>query len=169
MSARHNKLVVGRVSGLHGVNGWIKVFSYTEPPDNIFVYRPWLIEHETTRREFSVVDVKQHGSVLIAKLGGVVDRDTAALLVGADIVVKREQLPPPAPGEYYWTDLVGLDVIGAGGVLLGTVERLFETGANDVMVVAGERERLIPWILGEVVDQVDLENRRITVTWDPEF
>ncbi|MDH3646136.1 MAG: ribosome maturation factor RimM [Gammaproteobacteria bacterium] len=169
MTARHDKLVVGRISGLHGVNGWIKVFSYTDPPNNIFEYRPWLLDGPDGLREATVVDTKQHGSVLIAKLDGVADRDNAALLVDTDILVLRKQLPPPDAGEYYWADLVGLDVITTDGELLGTVERMFETGANDVMVVTGVRERLIPWIVGDVIDEVDLSNRRIKVSWDPEF
>ncbi|MDH3588332.1 MAG: ribosome maturation factor RimM [Gammaproteobacteria bacterium] len=169
MSARQEHVPVGYISGLHGVQGWLKVYSYTDPVENIFEYRPWLLAHQSEHRVTDLVDAKRHGSGLIVKLEGIDDRDQAATLVGAQILVAREQLPPTDEGEYYWADLVGLQVVTDDGRELGTVERLFETGANDVMVVRGERERLIPWILGDVIDQVDLDSGCIRVRWDPEY
>lgn len=169
MSARPEQIEVGYVSGLHGVTGWVKVFSYTDPPANIFDYRPWTLSYGGSSRSIGVADTRLRGRVLIARLEGIDDRDQAAPLVGAKIFVPRDRLPPAGEGEFYWADLVGLEVVTGDGRSLGTVVRLFETGANDVLVVHGERERLIPWILGDVIDEVDLDAGRIRVHWDPDF
>lgn len=169
MTARCEPLKVGYISGLHGVSGWVKVFSYTDPPDNIFNYQPWSLEQGMQRRTVSLVDAKRHGSGLIARLQGIDDRDAAAPLVGATITVPRDRLPVPSAGQYYWADLVGLEVVNSDGQKLGVIQRLFETGANDVMVVTGDRQRLIPWLTGDVITDVDLVRGRITVQWDPDF
>jgi 16S rRNA processing protein RimM len=112
--------------------------------------------------------VTASGDGLAAKLAGLEDRDAALRLKGLQIAVPRAALPPTQSNEYYWTDLLGMQVVTVQGVSLGTVDQMMETGANDVMVVAGERERLIPFI-GDVVKTVDLAARLITVDWDPEF
>ncbi len=165
MPARRETVELGYVSGLHGVRGWVKIFSYTRPPENVFEYRSWILNG----REVAVLDARRNGRTLIAHVDGVDDRDTAAALVGAKIAVDRAAMPAPKPGEFYWADLVGLTVRTADGSELGRVERLFETGANDVLVVQGDRERLIPWIHGDVIEDVDLDAGVITVRWDPEF
>jgi 16S rRNA processing protein RimM len=105
----------------------------------------------------------------VAKLATVNDRDEARVLVGADIAVDRCQLPALAKDEYYWNDLVGFDVVTQNGASLGRVTGLMETGANDVLVVSGDRERLVPFIRNRVVLEVDAEARRIEVDWDPDF
>jgi 16S rRNA processing protein RimM len=97
------------------------------------------------------------------------DRDDAAALTGTDIGIYRSQLPPADTDEYYWSDLIGLQVITRGDRLLGVVDQLFETGANDVMVVKGEQEHLVPFITGQVVESVDLDKRVIRVDWDPDY
>lgn len=169
MTVQHDLLQVGYVSGLHGVSGWIKVYSYTDPPANIFDYDPWIIEYSGQQHVVRLRDSRPQGAGLVAKLADVDDRDQAAALVNAKIFINRTQLPETVVGEYYWADLVGLAVLTDDGVELGTVERLIETGANDVMIIHGDRERLVPWIKGDVVKQVDLENKCITVAWDPDF
>ena len=125
----------------------------------------------TTDRSVHEVEVgRPQGKGVVAKLAGCDDRDAAEALIGCEIAVRRDQLPETtAPGEHYWTDLVGLRVETVDGIDLGTIERLFETGSNDVMVVQGERERLIPYIWDEVVREVDLEGGRMRVAWDPDF
>lgn len=168
MKAR-DLVVVGRVSGLHGVRGWVKVYSYTEPREGIASYRHWTLAQRGEKHGFDVEDARRHGSRLIAKLEGIDDRDAAAALVGAEIAIDRAELPAPPAGEFYWADLIGLAVETEDGTPLGKVERLFETGANDVLVVTGERERMIPWVYGDVVTDVDLDAERIRVRWDPEF
>ena len=167
-AARH--IVVGRISGLHGIRGWIKVFSYTEPRANVIAYRPWRLERERDWREVEIEEGRPQGQTLIAKLAGIDDRDSAAEWVGADIVVRRDQLPAcDEQGEHYWADLEGLSVVNGEGVCLGVVNGFLETGAHDVMVLSGERERLVPFVTGKVVQSVDLDAGTITVDWDAEF
>ncbi|ACL71938.1 ribosome maturation factor RimM [Thioalkalivibrio sulfidiphilus] len=162
-------IVLGRVTGLYGVQGWVKVFSETRPREEIVRYNPVLLGHEGQWRETRVVGGKAHGKGVVMKFQGCDDRDAAAALMGQEIAVWREQLARLPKGEYYWADLVGLEVVTTGGESLGVVDSLFETGANDVIVVKGDRERLIPYVRGEFVRDVDLEAGTLTVDWDPEF
>lgn len=161
--------MVGKINGLFGVRGWVKVFSYTDPISNILKYSPWCIRHQGHWQEIAVAEGQQQGKRIIARLAPCHDRDTAAQWLGADIAVYRTQLPPPAPDEYYWNDLMGLQVINQAGIELGTVDYLIETGANDVLVVKGERERLIPFVMGHVIIAVKLEQGCIQVDWDADF
>jgi 16S rRNA processing protein RimM len=166
--ATERKVVpLGHIAGVHGVRGWVKVFSLTEPRDAIFEYRPWLLGDD--REEVSVSQGKQHGNRLIALLENVTDREQAEQLVGRQIAAYRDQFPALPEGEYYWTDLVGLTVELADGTELGTIDRMLATGAHDVMVVRGERERLIPFVMGRYVKKVSLDEATVVVDWDPEF
>ncbi|MDX1252517.1 MAG: ribosome maturation factor RimM [Gammaproteobacteria bacterium] len=161
-------VVIGRVSGVYGVRGWVKVYSYTEPREGILDYLPWQVRVGGQWQAMRVSDGRLHGKGVIAKLDGYDDPESAKTLRGADIAVHREQLPPPEEGRYYWSDLIGLEVVTLDGVALGKVDHLLETGANDVLVVQGERERLIPFI-DQVVIDVDLVGKMMRVDWDPEF
>lgn len=169
MTDSGNRIVLGRVTGLFGVRGWVKVFSNTQPREGIVKYSPWQLRLGDEWRSFVVADGQAQGKGVIARLEGVDDRDAAAALMGADIAIWREQLPPPEEGEIYWADLEGLAVETVEGRTLGKVSYLLETGANDVLVVQGERERLIPFVREQVVKEVDLQGGRIVVDWDPEF
>ncbi len=162
-------VVVGRIAGVYGVRGWVKIISHTDPIDNIFEYSPWQVMVKGQWREWLADDGRAHGKGIIAHLQGLDDREQARELTGSDIAIRRSQLPPPAPGEYYWADLVGLAVITVDGVGLGTVDHLLETGANDVLVVKGDRERLIPYLPDAVVKDIDLALGVIRVDWSPEF
>lgn len=162
-------MVVGRVTGLFGVRGWVKVFSHTEPRDNVLGYRPWWIEVDGAPRAFDIVDGRVHGKGIVAQLAGIDDRDAAEALLGKDITVARGQLAPAGKDEWYYADLEGLEVVTVGGVALGRIASLFDTGANTVMVVRGERERLVPFTVGDVVKSVELDGGRVVVDWDPEF
>lgn len=162
-------IVVGRISGLYGVRGWVKVYSHTEPRSNILSYTTWYLKGKGEWLERELLEGRPHGKGIIAHLAGLDDRDSAAALLGADIAIRREQLADTAAGEYYWADLIGLRVVTSEGVELGTVDSLLETGANDVLVVKDERERLIPYIPDEVVTEVNLDDGMIIVNWDPEF
>lgn len=164
-----NWVVLGRVSGLFGVQGWVRVFSHTEPRENIARYNPVFLKRPDGWQAFEIEAGRTHGVGVVLKFAGCNDRDRAAILLQCDIAVRREQLPPPEPGEYYWTDLEGLRVVTLDGVELGTIASLFATGANDVIVVRGERERLLPFVRGQVVVEVDLEQRLLRVDWDPDF
>lgn len=163
------RVVLARVTGLFGVRGWVKLWSYTEPAENLLDYKEFALGQGGAWRETRLLEGRRHGEGLVGRFEGVEDRDEAALLVGAELAVSRERLPAPDEGEYYWADLVGLEVVTRDGLSLGRVERMMATGANDVMVVSGERERLLPFLPGRFVDEVDLDGGRIVVDWDPEF
>ena len=162
-------VTLGRISGLYGVMGWVKVFSHTSPLTNILEYTNWYLSIDGGWREFQLETGRAHGKGIVAKLVGIDDRDQAAGLVHTDVAVPRDQLPDTDKSGYYWTDLEGLMVRTIDGLDLGRLDRLFETGSNDVMVVEGERQRLVPYIDGDVVKSVDLAAGVITVDWDPEY
>jgi 16S rRNA processing protein RimM len=150
-----------------GVKGWVRVFSYTDPPGNILQYQPWILGDAGAT--YQLLEGAVHGPRIIACLAGVDDRDAARELIGQEIQVERERFAASGRDQYYWTDLVGLQVIGPGDRSLGKVEELLETGANDVLVVRGDRRRLVPFVLGSVVKSVDLMRGVISVDWDPDF
>ena len=168
-SEGQDRLVVGKIVGLYGVHGWVKVFSHTEPKENIFKYAPWLVQIGGEWRPTKVLSGRTQGKGLVVSVEGYADRELARQLIGAEIAVLRSQLPKAAKGEYYWTDLIGLEVVTQDGQVLGKIDHLFDTGANDVMVVQGERERLIPFVTGQYVHDIDLDAGTIRVDWDPEF
>jgi len=170
MSDREPRLVIiGRVVGVYGVRGWIKVFSSTEPPEEILDYPTWQVRSGSGWQAMPLAEGRRYGKGFLAHLADCDDREVARDLIGADIAVYRSELPDPGPDRFYWADLQGLTVRTTGGVEFGTLDRMLETGANDVMVVTGDRERLIPYIRGRVVVDVDLEQGVILVDWDPEF
>ncbi len=154
---------------MHGVKGWIKVYSYTEPRENVVGYRRWSLAKGGSRVDVDVEDGRLHGSTVIAKLRGTDDRDAALEWVGAEIGVPRSALPELPPGEYYRRDLEGLDVVATSGEHLGRVDHLLETGAHDVLVLDGDARRLIPFALGRIVREVDLEGGRIVVDWSSDY
>lgn len=161
-----DRVTLGRISGLYGVQGWVRVHSYTEPREGILDYTAWWLRSESGIAEATLEEGRRQGKAVIARLAGVTDRDTAAALIGCDIEVSRERLPPAGEGRYYWRDLEGLKVMHRDGSELGTVAYMMETGANDVMVTAGEVERLIPFVADAVVLDVDLDHGVITVDWE---
>ncbi len=178
VSAEMEYLIVGKIGAPYGVRGWAKLYSYTEQTNNLLEYDPWYTPSKNSKDASMsdgdwviapVVEARIHGKGLIAKFKGCEDRDAAARLTGQEIAIRRNQLPPAAEGEYYWGDLKGLAVMTVDGVLLGVVDHLVETGANDVLVVKGDRERLIPYVLGPIVKIVDLEAGTMQVDWDPDF
>lgn len=160
---------VGKVSGIFGVRGWIKVYSYTEVRENILTYSPWTLRKGKESKEVKVVDGRRHGKTIVACLQDLDDRDDAAALNGWEILIHPEQLPKARKGEYYWADLIGLRVKTVDGVDLGIVKQMLETGANDVVVVSGERERLIPFLQGQTIIDIDLLASEMLVDWDAEF
>lgn len=166
MDAQDSDVLIGAVSGVHGLKGWVKVHSFTDPRAAIFDYQPWLLGDE--RKAVSLERGQPNGKTLIALFPNVDSVEQARLLIGKEIRVPRVALPEAEEGEWYWSDLVGLAVINREGVPLGTVQRMIETGANDVMVLMGERERLVPFLTGQVVEKVDLEAGEILVDWHPE-
>lgn len=159
-------VVLGHISGLFGVKGWIKVHSYTKPREAILDYSDWLIDCDGELRHSKVAEGQRHGKTVIARLSGINDRDEAAEFIDCVISVSRESLPETAVDEYYWTDLEGLKVVHRDGTVLGKVSHLLETGANDVLVVQGDQELLIPYVKEDVIENVDLDNGVINVNWE---
>lgn len=163
-------VTLGRVSGAHGIQGWIKVHSDTSPRENIGTYHPIYLNRGNGWIEWQTEKSRLQGKAFVMKLKGCNDRNLAEALKGCDIAVKRSQLADDnVEGEYYWLDLQGLLVVTTDGVELGTISRLFETGSNDVIVVDGDKERLIPYLWQQVVLEVDLDQGQMVVDWDPEF
>lgn len=169
MAEQDYSISVGKVSGVFGVKGWVKVFSFTDDKENILGFSPWLLKKGADSRLVKVVDGMLQGKAVVARLDGINDRDQAASLMGWDIFISPEQLPKVAEGEYYWSDLIGLNVETTQGVALGVVDSLLETGANDVVIVHGERERVIPFLQGQTIIKINLEAGIMVVDWDPEF
>ena len=160
---------MGRIDGLYGVKGWVKIHSHTEPRENIVHYTPWYLKQGDQWVRMKITAGHRHGKTVVAHLEGVDDRDQAATMLGMEIAVRRDQLPPPKNGEYYWVDLEGMQVVTQAGQELGRISHLFETGANDVIVIRGDKERLIPFVEPDVVMEVDFHTHRMTVDWDADF
>ena len=166
-------IVLGHITGLYGVQGWVKVFSHTEPRAGITEYNPLYLATTPGTSDnwqaFQVAAGRAQGKGVVIKFSGIDDRDTAADLLNQQIAIKREQLPALAQDDFYWADLEGLRVVAVDGTTLGIVDHLFATGANDVVVVKGEREHLIPFLRNTVINNIDLAAGVMTVDWDPEF
>ena len=158
--------MLGRISGVFGVRGWVRIFSYTDPREALLEYENWLLGHEGDWQPVKVAEGQRHGKTVVARIDQCDDRDQAATLIGAEIAVLRDALPDTEDGHYYWHDLEGLRVVRRDGSELGTVAYLMETGAHDVMVVKGEVERLIPFVRAEIVIDVDLASGVIVVDWE---
>ncbi len=162
-------VVLGRVTGIYGVKGWLRIFSHTSPRSNILTYPGWYLRKAGRWVKHEVQSGRVHGKGVVARLKGCDDRDQAAALLQAEIAIPREQLPDLQPDEFYWTDLEGLKVQTTDGLDLGVIDYLIETGANDVVVVKGERERLIPYLWQDVIQRVDLKAGVMIVDWDADF
>lgn len=167
------RIILGRIAGVFGIRGWVKIESWTRPVGNILDYPEWQLGQSGRWTRVRLLEGRSQNKGLVARLAdeaGVAwdDRDRAARLTGSEIAVDRGQLPAPAANEFYWIDLVGLEVETLEGRRLGRVKALFEIPAHDMLVVeAGEREYLIPCVLGPIVKQVDLSAGRVRVDWDP--
>ena len=162
------RVVLGHIAGPHGTRGWIRIRSSTEPPENILRYSPWQVARDGRWRPVGVAETRVQGYGVIVRLDGCHDRDEASSYRGCEISVERSRLPDAEDGEFYWADLVGSRVATTGGVHLGEIARMMETGANDVMVVQGSVERLIPFLPGTVVQSVDIARRSVVVDWRPD-
>ncbi|TXH67516.1 MAG: ribosome maturation factor RimM [Thiothrix sp.] len=163
-------IVLGKVSGAFGIKGWVKVHSYTENMADIFTYQPLYLKVNQEWNVVKLLDYQQQAKGLVAKFEHILDRDLAVKLTGTEIAVRRSQLPALETDEYYWSDLEGLTVVTVEGKVLGKVDHLFETGANDVLVVKYETgEHWLPWLMNSVIKRVDLAAKLIEVDWDPVF
>ena len=173
-----NLIDVGWLSGAYGVKGWVKLNSQTEPSENIFSYQPWQLKTAHGIKTVEVISWRPHGKGHVIQIKGVNDRSQAEALCPVGIAVARSVLPALTKGEYYWHELEGCRVLSCyegGRFDLGVVQRIMSTGANDVLVVNGDRhsldtqERLLPYVVGEFVTSVDVSKKEIIVDWDPNF
>jgi len=164
-----DNVVVGRVADAFGIKGQIKVRSFTETPSRLVEFRDWwLCKASGSTLRYEVLCARYDGRFVIASLNGIEDRDRALELKGSDVCIPYGDLPQLADGEYYWRDLIGMTVLNADGLCLGTVARMMETGANDVLVVCGETEQLIPYVQ-DVITAINAHVRTIHVNWQTDY
>lgn len=168
MDQRKDEICVGHITGVQGLQGWVKVYSDTSPRENIVKYSPWMLRLGDDIKTLEVQGRLQ-GRLVLAKLASIESREQAAELIGSKIYIRPEQLPELAQDEYYWSDLIGMQVESLQAEALGQVDDMMETGANDVMVVKGDRDRLIPFVIHDIVQEVDIANRRIIVDWQADY
>ena len=168
------RIVLGKITSVHGVRGEVKIYSFTDPIDNLLGYSAWTLKRDGEVRQVELVSGRLQGKILVAKLKGLDDREVARTFAGFDICVPRALLPDLDDGEYYWHQLEGLKVIDLQGQLLGRLDHLLETGSNDVVVVKpcpgslDDRERLLPYT-EQCVQKVDLAAGEMRVDWDADF
>lgn len=155
---------MGRVAGAYGVRGWLKVAPGGGVLETLAATGEWWIGG----RAYPVREARTHSGTVVARLAGLESREQVLALRGQEVCVRRDALPQAGDGHYYLDDLVGLEVVNEQGERLGVVKRLFTNGAQDVMEVAGDRARLMPWVPA-VVKQVDLGGGRITVEWGSDW
>ncbi|WP_293745735.1 ribosome maturation factor RimM [uncultured Paraglaciecola sp.] len=176
MSLASDTLVIGIIGAPYGVKGWVKITSYTHDLDGVFAYTPWLLGQVQEGNEYVVDQWRTHNKGLVAKLVGVDNRDDAESIKNLEISIKAEMLPELDDSDVYWRELVGMQVVTDKGYNLGVIKELFETGANDVLLVKanlndafGQKERMVPYLLDQVIKQVDRQAKTVTVDWDPAF
>ncbi|MCW8347809.1 MULTISPECIES: ribosome maturation factor RimM [Vibrio] len=176
MSNQSERIVVGKLGSTYGIRGWLKVFSYTDDPENLFDYSPWYINQKGKWVEVKVESWKRHNKGMVCKLEGLEVREEAHLLTNFEIAIDPAVLPELSEDEFYWRELFGMKVFTTKGYDLGEVTDMLETGSNDVLVVKanlkdafGQKERLVPYLEEQVIKNVDREARRIEVDWDPGF
>lgn len=174
MSQASDTVVIGKIGAPYGVKGWVKITTYTDEIQGVFDYSPWLLGDEL--KECTIDQWRTHNKGVVAKLVGVENRDDAESIKNLEISIKAQQLPQLADDDYYWRDLVGMQVVTEQGYDLGVVKELFETGANDVMLVKanskdafGQKERMLPFLREQVIKTVDMQAKTIKVDWDPGF
>ena len=172
-----NSLTAGKITGCYGIKGWVKIHSYTDPEENLFRFGQWQLKRRGSLETVEFDEWKRHGKGMIAHIAGVDDRTLAESFKGLEIVVEADRLPALEEGDFYWHQLQGLQVWGRepetsdDRVLLGSVDYLIETGANDVLVVKAnadsidDRERLVPYLPGDTIVRVSLEEGVIEVDW----
>ncbi len=171
---------VGRIADAWGIKGWFKVLPYSASPEALFSSKRWFLQPaERGAKTFAgtvllkIKEAKDHSDSVVATSAEVPDRNAAELLKGARIFVSRASFPTPQTDEYYWVDLIGLEVVNREGVALGAVRELLHTGPQTVLVLAyvegvKDKERMIPFV-SAYIDGVDLAGRRITADWQPDY
>lgn len=164
----NNKIIIGRIGSSYGVRGWAKINSFTNPIDNILSYMPWQIKHGKHWISVTITESKTHGKGLIVKLPMCDNCEQVREYTNNTIAIEREQLPDLQNEEYYHRDLIGLNVHTVDGIDLGQITDIQATGSNDVLIVKGDKERLLPYT-DDTVKSIDLDKQLMIVDWDPEF
>jgi 16S rRNA processing protein RimM len=169
-------VTLGKVGAVYGIKGWLKIHSFTDDQEAILDYFPWSLKLGNKIQSVDITDWRKHNNGLVVKVAGIDDRDVAQKLVGSEIFVSEEALSDLPDGEFYWRDLIGMAVVTDKGYDLGRVSDIMETGANDVLVVKanlkdgfGKKERLIPYLMDQVILSISAEDKQICVDWDPGF
>jgi 16S rRNA processing protein RimM len=163
-------IIIGKIVGVYGIKGWFKILSFTRPRENIFKYSPWLVKQNEEWLEIQLLEGKPQGKGLVASIEGITDRNEAMALVSSEIAIDRVRLPAAKQGEYYWHDLINMQVINQQNEVLGVVKELLETGANDVLVVEADKQRyLIPYVQDVYIKDVDTEQGVIQVDWQSDY
>ena len=157
-------IVLGKVASPFGVKGWVKINSFTEPVDNILDYPTLQLGREGRWTPIRIEEGRVTGKGVIAKFAGIESPEEARTRVGLELGVWRSELPAPAPGEYYWSDLEGLEAVGAAGVMLGRIDHFRSTPTGTVVIVRGDQEHWIPFVKDRIV-KVDLDAGRIELDW----
>jgi len=153
------------------VRGWLRVQSFTDPPQRLFEWKLWRLQagdNSAAQREVKLLEARPQGNGWIARLEGIDERDAASRLTGQMILVEREQLPPAEGREHYRDDLVGFEVKNVEGALLGVVDHFVDTPGNAVMVIKGAREHWVP-VTKQHLRSVDTDTRRVIVDWPENF
>ena len=170
------EVILGKVGAVYGIKGWLKIHSFTDDQEAILDYFPWSLKLGNKIQSVDITDWRKHNNGLVVKVAGIDDRDVAQKLVGSEIFVSEDALSDLPEGEFYWRDLIGMTVVTDKGYDLGQVSDIMETGANDVLVVKanlkdgfGKKERLIPYLMDQVILSISTENKQICVDWDPGF
>lgn len=163
-----NPIVIGRFGKVFGIKGWIKVFSFTTPRENILNFKPWLIRRNNSWQEIYIESSRIHYNHIIVKIPNCDLPEQARDFTDLAIGIWRDQLPNLEKDEYYWADLVGLKVVNCNGEQFGVVQELMATGSNDVLVVVGDSKYLIPYI-SNVICKIDLTEKIIIVDWERDF
>jgi len=167
-SSIQKRLLLGKINGLFGVQGWVKIFSHTQPRKNILSYQPWYIQVNGQWQTLDIVKGREQGKTIVAQLKDINDREQAQHMIGIDVYILKSQLPKLNKGEYYWEDLIGLQVVNQKDIALGSVENLVDTGSNNVLVIKGEKEHWVPFIKPFLIS-VELDKKLIVVDWDEDF
>ena len=161
------KIYLGKITGVHGIKGWLKIQSFSSPPENILNYPSWIINNQGEEDFYSIEKGRKQNNKIVVKLEKIDDRNTAESLINSKIQILRSDLPKLSNENYYWSDLVGLSVLSSEEKVIGKIESLIETGANDVMVIITLKDEriLIPFVMHEIIKEVNVELNYIKIDW----
>ncbi len=162
------KVAVGKFGRPHGVKGWIRVISFTDPEEQLLNYSDWMIQTNIALELIKLEESRAVHDAFLVKVKGYDDRDLVKTLTNKEILIDRDQLKELPEGEFYWTDLEGIKVVTTDGNDLGVIDHLFETGANDVIVSVKDGKRILIPYIDTVIIEVDFDNNIMTVNWETE-